>query len=794
MRSNSLVLLFAFVVLVCVQTTLAQMPAQRSPIIAGITVEGLSQGADMQTVIAYSGLRVGQEAKPDDLMNAVKNLWNRRTFNDVKIEKERETALGVFLVIKVTPMPRLRNVTIIGNDEVSIEDIMKVMDKRNGDILSPYDEYLVRESIRKLYAKEGLLFARVKTKSTSADSANFFDLDIEIDEGVEFSVVHIEVEGNDAYTDEQIAKAFEDTQTKKWWEIWKSSKFDAAKYEEDKKKLATWFLDNGLLDAEILGDTVIFDDENESVKIVLRIKEGRKFYVRNVQFTGQTIYPEALLQRQLGLERGEVYNDTKFRQQIEINEDQSDVKSLYADNGYLAARIEPEFNRVADDSIDIILRVVEGEQYTIRRVEIVGNTKTRDRVIRRELFVRPGDYFNRAALIRSIRGLGVLNFFNPEALKPQVQPVDKTKVDIVLKVEERSTDTFNASVGFAGSFGLTASVGITLNNFDISEPFSGGAGQVLALQFEQGQQARLQTLQLSFTEPWLFGKPTSVGFNIYDTKQNFVFNTRRTGAQVNFGRRLRWPDDYFRADWSMSFERIESDIDNIWSRAGVNTGLIFSQTISRTSFDNIIFPTSGSRFSLSLRGTAAALGIGTTDFGKVGMNFDMVNPLLQIGGNNRLVLFMGSELGYVSGIRIDTTMPPSELYYMGGNGLGGFNVTPLRGYEDNSIGPLRFGAGGGRPTPQGGRVLARFVTELRFALTLNPFPIYLLSFAEAGNVWASLREADPFNLKRSVGIGMRLLLQPIGLLGFDVGYGFDDNPIIPGQQRSGWQFHFQFGR
>lgn len=290
------------------------------------------------------------------------------------------------------------------------------------------------------------------------------------------------------------------------------------------------------------------------------------------------------------------------------------------------------------------------------------------------------------------------------------------------------------------------------------------------------------------------GKPTSIGFNIYDTKQNYVFNTRRTGAQVNFGRRLRWPDDYFRADWSMSFERIISDIDNIWSRAGTNTGLIFSQVISRTSYDNIIFPTSGSRFSLSLRGTAAALGIGTTDYGKVGMSFDMVNPLLQIGGNNRLVLFMGSELGYVSGIRVDTTMPPSELYYMGGNGLGGFNVTPLRGYEDNSIGPLRYSASGGRPTPQGGRVLTRFVTELRFALTLSPFPIYLLSFAEAGNVWASLREADPFNLKRSVGFGMRLLLQPIGLLGFDVGYGFDDNPIIAGQQPSGWRFHFQFGR
>ncbi len=763
---------------------------QRFPIIAGITVEGLSSGADMQTVIAYSGLRTGQELRPDDLMTAVKNLWNRRTFKDVKIERERETALGVFLVIRVAPMPRLRTVTITGNDEVSIEDINKAIDRRNGDIISPYDEYLVREAVRKLYVKEGLLFAKVETRLVPTDSLNFSDLEITVQEGVEFHVRSIVVDGNARYTDAEIASAFSETKTTSWYEFWASSSFDQSKYEEDKTKLAAWFRDRGLMDAEILDDTVIYDEASEAVDIRLTIKEGTPVYIRSVKFTGNTIYPEAIMLPRLRVEPGELYNETKFYQNLQVNEDQSDVTSLYADNGYLACRMEPEFTRVTDDSIDIVIRVVEGDQYTIRRIEISGNTKTRDKVIQRELYLRPGDYFNRSALIRSVRGLGVLNFFNPEALKPNVQPVDKTKVDVILKVEERSTDTFNASVGFAGAFGLTGSIGITLNNFDISEPFSGGAGQVLGFQWDFGQASRLQTFQLSFTEPWLFGQPTSIGFNLFDTQQNFNFAMRRTGGQINLGRRFRWPDDYFRGDWSIAFERIVSNTNTFFSRQGTQTALTISQTISRVSFDNIIFPTAGSRFLLSTRATAGALGIGSTDFGKVGINFDMVNPLLTIGGNTRLVLFLGSELGYVDGFRADTTIPPGELFYMGGNGLGGFAVTPLRGYRDNSFAPV---TADGRRLPPGGRLQARFVTELRFALTLNPFPIYLLSFAEAGNVWSSLRTADPFGLKRSAGFGLRMLLQPIGLLGFDIGYGFDDDPTAPGT-RSGWQFHFQFGR
>lgn len=787
MRGNGLsvlVFLFASVLMH------AQAPPQTPPVypvIAGITVEGLSVGEDMQTVIAYSGLRVGMEARPDELMAAVRNLWNRRNFRDVRIEKERETALGVFLIIRVSPMPRLRRITIVGNDEISTQDIEKVIARSRGDLISPYDAYLARQRVRKLYETEGMLFAKITSTMTGADSANFYDMTITIDEGVEYHVESIEFTGNALYSDGDYAGAFEDTKTKSWWQVWKSSKFDASKYAADKDRLRSWFMDKGLLDAAILDDTVIYNETNETVTIRIDLYEGKPVYIRSIHFTGNTVYTEGQLLSRLGIDPGEVYDQTMFTNNLNINQDQTDATSLYSDNGYLTASLQPDLIRVGEDSVDIVVRVFEGDRYTVRRVEIVGNSKTRDRVVRRELYTRPGDYFNRSAIIRSIRGLGVLNYFNPETLKPDVLKVDNTRVDLIYKVEERSTDTFNASVGFAGAVGLTGSVGITLNNFDITQPLRGGGGQVLSFQWEFGQASRSQSFQISFTEPWLLGEPTSLGFNVYDTRQNYNISFRQTGAQLNIGRRFRFPDDYFRGDWSIAFDRIESSNASVYYRQGVNTSLKLSQTISRTSFDNVVFPTSGSRFALSTRITTGFLGIGTTDYFKVGLSYDVVNPLFSIDGFPRLVLMLSSEMGYLNGIKSDTTIPPNELFYMGGNGLGGFAITPLRGYRDNTVGPLSGGGIGA-----GGRVQARLLAELRFSLTLNPFPIYLLSFAEAGNVWESLQTADPFGLKRSAGVGLRILLNPIGLLGFDLGYGFD---IDPGTgQRSGWQFHFQFGR
>ena len=770
------------------QLSAQQAPAPRYPIIAGISVEGLTQGEDMQTVIAYSALRVGAEARPDDLVMAIRNLWNRRTFSDVEIVKDRETALGVFLVIRVEPAPRLRNLIINGADELSVEDVLKAIDKRNGDIVSPYDQYEIERSVRAAYHDEGMLFAKVESELIDADSANSYDLEITIDEGFEYSVAKIEIIGNKVYSDEEIIAAFKETGTKDWYEFWASDEFNIDDYQKDLDHLRQWFVEKGLIDAEILrSDSIVYNDADQTVTLVVEIYEGSPVYVRNIKFDGNTVYPSDVLLSRLDVLAGELYNGKKITANLTVNETQTDATSLYADHGYLSAQLQPELTRVADDSVDILVRVMEGERFKIRKVDLAGNTKTRDRVIRRELFTYPGDYFNRSAIIRSLKGLGLLNYFAPESLNPAINPVDATTVDVTYNVEERSTDTFNASIGFAGVFGLTGSVGVTLNNFDILAPLSGGSGQIMSFQWEFGQASRLQTFQLSFTEPWLFGSPTTVGFNLFDTRQNFNISVRRTGGQLNIGRRFRFPDDFFRGDWSISFERIESNNSSLFFREGVNTALTLAQTISRTSFDNGVFPTSGSRFSLSLRATTGLLGIGTTDFGKAMFNFDMVNPLLNINGKPRLVMLVGAQLGMVDGFLADTTIPPQELFYMGGNGLGGFSVTPLRGYRDNSVGPLA-------PNGQnlGGRIMARLLAEFRFALSLDPFPIYFLSFAEAGNVWANIRTVDPFGLKRAAGFGLRLLLNPIGLIGFDMGYGFDEDPFTG--QTSGWQFHFQFGR
>ena len=758
----------------------------RSYIIAGITVEG-NNFADEQTIIAISGLRVGDEVKipGPKQQEALRALWQRNQFSDVDITVDKVTALGIFLTINVKEHPRFAWLDAQGNDEVSLDDLKKTVGKMRGDILTPYDAYLARAAVKKLYDKEGMMFARVETEIIATDTPAYSRLVMRIEEGAEFHVEQVNFTGNVKIPADDLADALEDTHSKPWWKLWSSSKFDKNKYEEDKKKLVSFYRNKGFIDADILRDTVVYNEEKRTVAVGIDLYEGKQYFIRSITFTGNTVYPEELLKRRLNINEREEYNVERFEKNLSGNEDQTDVASLYLDNGYLSAQLVKEEQKAGEDSVDIVVRVYEKDRFTIRRVDIVGNTKTKDQVIRREIYSRPGDFFSRSAIIRSIRGLGVLNYFNPEALRPDVKPVDNTRVDVVYKVEERSTDTFNASVGIAGSLGLTGSVGITLNNFSLGEPLRGGGGQILNLNLEFGQASNFQNYSLSFTEPWLFGSPTTLGFNMFHSNIR-LYDISRTGFSLNAGRRLRWPDDYFRADASLRVQQNEQGAAGGVYLPGKTTEYTLSTSVTRISLDNMIFPTSGSRFSLGTQFAMGSLGIGTTDYWKNTLNYETISPLLSIEGNPRLVLYLSAEAAYLTGVRQDTTIPSIERYYMGGNGLGGFAVTPLRGYTDRSIGPLVNGS------PAGGRVMMRNVMELRFALSVNPMPIYILGFAEAGNVWANLASTDPFNLKRSAGFGMRILLNPIGLLGFDYGYGFD--PIGVVGPASGWQFHFQFGR
>lgn len=755
--------------------------------VAGITVEG-NVFSDEQTIIALSGLRPGEDITADKLQAAIKNIWQRQQFSNVEIVIDRITSVGAFLLIRVEEFPRFAGLEVRGNEELSFKEISDAVKKSRGDILNPYDAYLAKTAIRKLYEKEGILFPIIETEIVATDTASYNRLVITIKEGPEYKVAGVDFIGNETFSDDELIDSFEDTKKNPWWKFWSSSDFNVEKYEADKKRLINFYKSKGFIDTEIVRDTVKLEEQREEAYIEIEVREGNRVYVRDIQFAGNTVYPEEVLERRLGFKTGEEFNQERFERNLEGNEEQIDVKSLYLDNGYLGMQINKDIRRVAADSVDIVLSVNEGTRFTIRKVDIVGNTKTKDKVIRRELYTRPGDYFDRSAIIRSVRGLGVLNYFNPEALRPDVRVVDNTRVDVVYAVEERSTDTFNASLGYAGALGITGSVGFTFNNFSIAEPLKGGAGQVFNFNWEIGQGSRIRTFSLGFTEPWLLDEPTTLGFNIFDRRQQFGFDLRQTGLYVNLGRRFRFPDDYFRGDWSVGFRRndLKSESTSFY-RQGITTEVTLSQTISRISLDNLIFPTSGSRFSLSTQFAGGALGIGNVDYLKNGLNFETITPLMQIDGQNRLVLYLSSELGYLTSFKSDTNIPPLERYQMGGNGLGGAaNVTPLRGYPDQVIGPLENGR------PVGGRVMMRHVAETRFAISLNPIPIYVTAFAEAGNVWASLEETDPFNLKRSAGVGLRLLINPIGLLGFDYGYGFD--PVGNFGDKSGWRFHFQFGR
>ncbi|MBK9247105.1 MAG: outer membrane protein assembly factor BamA [Ignavibacteria bacterium] len=769
-------------------TLLSQQP--RKVKIAGVSVEG-NQFADEQTIITLSGLRVGSEidVPGKELQEAIKSLWQRNQFSDVDILVEKSTPLGVFFLIKVKEFTRFSWLDVQGSDNVNLSDIRKAVGKSRGDILSPYDAYLAKNAVKKLYDTEGMMYAQIIPEIVPSDTSAYSRLVLKIKEGVEFYVSYVEFKGNSKISSGDLEDALEDTHSKPWWKFWRSSKFDKSKYEDDKKKLIVEFRRRGFIDAEILHDTLLFNEIEETVGVEISVREGKQFYLRNVKFEGNTVYPEEILVKRLSVVKGEPYDVERFDKNLNANEDQTDVSSLYMDNGYLSFQSQKEEKKVSEDSVDITVRVFEKDRFTIRRVEITGNTKTKDKVIRRELYTRPGDYFNRSAIIRSVRALGVLNYFNPESIGRdlKVNPVDNTRVDVAYKVEERSTDTFNASVGIAGSLGLTGSVGVTFNNFSLAEPLRGGGGQILNVNAEFGQGSRYQQLSVGFTEPWLNNEPTTLGVNLYRTRQQFNFDLEQIGGQINIGRRLRWPDDYFRVDGSLRIQSINNRGASTY-REGLSSEITVGGTISRVSLDNIVFPTSGSKFILSTQVALGSMSIGTTDFWRSNLTFEFINPLMQIDGNNRLVLYMLSDMGYVTHFGPDdSNIPPNQRFFMGGNGLGGFNVTPLRGYADNALGPVTSGG-----SILGGRFMMRHDLELRFALSLNPMPIYLLAFAEAGNVWNGLHQADPFDLKRSAGLGVRLLLNPIGLLGFDYGYGFD--PVGQVGEKSGWKFHFQFGR
>jgi outer membrane protein insertion porin family len=755
--------------------------------ILGIAVEG-NQLADPVAVIANSGLKVGDEfvLPGDQIGQAVHKLWSLGIFSDIGITVDRKVGDGVYLLISLKELPRFERCVVRGNDEIDTDDILKKVTLERGKALHPADLIRIRKDVQKLYETEGYMLATVEVTTEAVDtSATRAIVAIDIDEGPEVQVDHIIFEGNNAFDGGDLRGAMDETAEKHWWKFWSSASFDRKKYGEDKKKIVEFYRNRGYRDAEITSDSLWYSEDREDMTILIRLNEGPLYHYRTIAWEGNTIYPDSVLGERLAIVPGEIYNAEKFEQNLRGNEAQTDVASLYWDNGYLTANMEPHEEAVSGDSVDVRVQVFERNQFRIGHVTIKGNTKTWDNVIRRELYTRPGDFFSRSAVIRSARQISVLNYFNPEKIKPDYNLVDDRTVDLTYEVEEKSSDNVNASVGYSGAFGVTGALGFTINNFSISDPLSGGAGQVLNFEWQFGTTTSYRTFSLGFTEPWLFGTPTLLGVNLFDTRQAYTFDLRQTGGSIRVGRRFRWPDDYFRGDWVLNGQHNNVVDGRGIYLEGTSDQISLTQIISRNSIDNPVFPVSGSNVSLSVEMSGGPLLPGNIDFHKWTFQSEWYLPLFH---SNRVALYFSSQYGYMGAFHGDANIPPIELFFMGGTGLGFISTTPLRGYDDQSVGPRNYSG-----DVVGGKAMTKQTAEFRVALAINPIPIYVLGFAEGGNVFASMSHADFFDLKRSAGFGARLQINPIGLIGFDYGFGFDDVDPLDGAP-DGWRFHFVFGR
>jgi len=811
--------------LLCVSFPALSQNAPVSYKILGITVEG-NKTADASTIIANSGLKIGDEIQlvaDQNIMNAVKQLWSLNLFSDINIYIDKQVADGVFLLIKVKEFPRFEKDAFIGNDAESNSDLQAKIDLQRGQILKPQEENKIKNDILKLYEKDGYLNAEVnfenfiyntadttkneievkwKNEKDSTDEyttkydlnensyINLIDkikdrilLVVKVKENQKVKVRHIEFKSNTAFSGDKLKGQLDNTEEAHWWKFWSSAEFNRQKFEDDKKALVKFYQKNGYRDAQVISDSLVYSNNKKDLTVIIDVYEGNQYFLRNVTWEGNTIFPEKLLNERLDIKKGDVYNYEKLEQNLKGNKDQSDVAACYLDNGYLMFNLKTNETKVGSDSMDVSVHIDEHNQFRVGKVTIAGNDKTKDKVIRRELYTIPGEYFNRALLLRSIQQLANLKYFNTEKLYGadgiNTNLKNDSTVNVTFNVEEKSSDYLNASVGYSGSYGFSGSMGITLSNFAMDHPFSLGGGQILSFNWQFGVSNIYRTFTLGFTEPWFLDTPTMVGFEVFDTRQQYYYDMSQAGASVKVGRRLRWPDDYFYLQGMFRYQ-----YNDILDGASVYPDGITHQytvgvTLSRKNIDNPVFPSTGSSIMLDAQLSGSFLLPGDLNYYKISFLSEWYKQLFN---TNRLTWYTAAEMDYIHELDSFTTehINPFERFFMGGNGLV-IATVPLRGYDDRSIGPTR-----------GGDVAIRYTTEIRVAVTLEPVPLYLLTFAEAGNVYLDLLHADPFNLDRSAGIGARIMINPIGLIGFDMGWGFD-RKLVNGKDPA-WLFHFQFGK
>jgi outer membrane protein insertion porin family len=792
-----------------------------------------------QTVVAYTGLKKGQRIQipGEEISATINKLWKLELFSDIEFFITNIEGEVVDLELYIQELPTLSDYTIKGIKKGKIETIVKDTDIKKGKKLSKNFLSTTKNYIENKYKKEGFLNTKV-TIDTKADTTavNNQKMLVSVDRGDRVKVRSITFKGNEVYKSKKLRKKIKNTRLEFLGRFWKRSKYIEADYEEDLKKLLDFYKEKGYRDARILSDSINIDDNK--IDVVINVQEGDKYYFGDVDFIGNSVYSDAQLRRVLGIKSGDTYNGVLLRKRIadQTKPDGEDLTNLYQNNGYLFSSINPVEVSAANDTINFEIRITEGKPAYFNRISVRGNDRTNDHVIYREIRTRPGELYSKDKVVRSVRELGQLGFFDPEQISPDFKDVDPNAgtVDIEYGLVEKGASQIELQGGYGGG-GFIGTLGLSFNNFSMRnifnkkeyKPVPMGDGQQLALRLQASR--FFETYSFSFSEPWLGGEqPVRFSTSISQTTQyryNYMTGLADKSQYfkirgINFGlaKRLQVPDDYFTLSQTIGYQYF--DLNNYYTGLftfgdGVSNNLFYAIALSRNNtYTNPIFPVGGSSFTIGAKLTFPYSLVNNMDYG----NLKNLAAYQDANGNpdqakidqerfkwleyyklnfegtwytriiDKLILRTHAEFGFLGAYNSDRGNIPFERYFLGGDGLqqyamDGRETIALRGYENQSL-----------SSRDGSTVYNKFSLELRYPITLKPSAsIYALSFLEAGNGYDNFRAFNPFDSKRSAGFGVRIFMPAFGLLGIDFGYGFDSevpNDLNP----NGWETHFIIGQ
>ena len=826
-------------------------------IIAGISVEGNTVFGEQQ-IINQTGMHKGMEVTVpgEEISNVVRRLYLQRYFEDVAVEIDSLSAGrdSAWFKIRIKERPRVSRWTFSGVKSSERKDIEERLNLRRGGEFSEYVEKTSADIIKRYFAEKGFLLCDVKAE-VQRDSVvkNAIRVNFAIDKGEKVRIKEIHFIGNEHVKEYKLARAMKKTKSNKFYNFFHSKKFNEKEYLSDKKSALSAFNEAGYRDARLVRDSVYYLEPGK-LGIDLEFEEGDKYYFRDVTWTGNSVYSSDDLSDALGIHKGDVYDVVTMEKRLYGGgkQNEMDITKLYRDNGFLFFNINPVETNIQNDSVDVELRISEGKQAMLNNIVINGNDLTNEKVVRRQIFTRPGYLFSQTDFERSIREIASLGQFDPEAI---TQPggysiipnqLDNT-VDLVYNVTEKPSSQLELSGGWGG-YTFVATVGVSFNNFSTHRMFEKGAWRPVPLGDAQNLAFRFQTngayytaLTASFTEPWLFGKkPTSLNLSLYYTRQTGMYSSMSTmasafnyftsnrsmevfGFSTSLGTRLKWPDNYFVLYNGFNWQSYR--LNNWYSGYfiiddGITNNINYTLNLVRNSTDQQIYPRTGSEFSFSLQLTPPFSLFRKHDFDADGnrvpvkswkdVNYDnwsgrdrykwieyhkwkfSAATYSRIIGD--LVLMTRAQFGYLGYYNRNWGYSPFEGFLVGGDGMSGYysygtEVVSLRGYENYSLTPRevsKYNSGG---YAYAGNVYDKFTVELRYPVILQPSStIYALAFLEGGNCWSDIKKFNPFQIKRSAGVGVRIFLPMVGLLGVDWGWGFD------GPEGSKSQFHFVIGQ